>query len=161
MSSSISSICSLKNDSIEHVGEDVLQMIFKLLEVEDLENCEAVCRQWRAILQAGTPWRRLFNRRVFSPLLRQALKKLDIDCKLENLIGSKQPQRGEELSLKMKPSQYRDVCKNVLEVKRNWRTAKFTKWTHAPPENSSACNIEITDDCVSWNVEIQEKRRTP
>ncbi len=153
----MSSICSVK--SIEHVGEDVLQMIFKLLEVEDLENCEAVCRQWRAILHAGTPWRRLFNRRViyFFPLLRQALKKLDIeDCKPEKVIGSKPPERGEELNLKMKPSQYRDVCKNVLEVRRNWRTAKFTKWSHGPPENSCACYLEIGDDYVSWNVEIHE-----
>jgi F-box-like len=60
---------------LNELDEDVLQLIFKRLEGEDLVNCEAVCRQWRDILLAGTPWRRLFNRnKVSLPLWRRAQK---------------------------------------------------------------------------------------
>ena len=51
------------------LDKDVLLMIFQQLEGEDLLNCEAVCRQWREILLAGTPWRRLFyQNKASSPL---------------------------------------------------------------------------------------------
>ena len=60
------------------LGVDVLQMIFQQLDGEDLVNCEAVCRQWHDILLAGTPWRRLFHRKInYSPSWRKEQKKLE------------------------------------------------------------------------------------
>jgi hypothetical protein len=87
------------------LGDDVLQIIFKKLEGEDLLNCETVCRHWRDILVAGTPWRGLFDRnKVTSPLWRKAQRTLE----------KNQPELPTE--------QYRGVCKEILRVKRDWRT---------------------------------------
>jgi F-box-like len=63
---------------LNELDEDVLHMIFQQLEGEDLVNCENVCRQWRDILLAGTPWRRLFDRnKDSSPLWRRAQRILE------------------------------------------------------------------------------------
>jgi hypothetical protein len=56
-------------------------MIFQRLESEDLVNCEAVCRQRRGILVAGTPWKRLFHRKVgCSPFWRKARNRISKHC---------------------------------------------------------------------------------
>ena len=70
------SILSISRSNV--LSYDVLLMIFQQLDGEDLVNCEAVCRQWRDVLLAGTPWRRLFHRKVnYSHLWRKEQKKLE------------------------------------------------------------------------------------
>jgi hypothetical protein len=120
--------------SISNIGiEDVLLMIFDLLDGEDLVNCEAVCRQWRAILLTASPWRRLFNRQVnpFSPLSRRVLKQLEFN-------------------------EYRDVCRSILKVKRNWRTRIYKQWFHEGDERK-AFDLSFRDDHVAWNFCCQEE----
>jgi F-box-like len=127
--------CNCNRNWSLKLSEDVLLMILDLLDGCDLVKCESVCRRWRGILLTGTPWRRLLNRRLnsFFPLFRQAFKKFGMDpSKLDMMEEESRKQQlvGREESLKLEignSSQYRDVCKNVLEVKRNWRTAKFAK----------------------------------
>jgi F-box-like len=111
---------------------DVLHVIFQHLEGEDLVNCEAVCRQWRDILLAGTPWRRLFHRNKEKlPLWRKTQKKL---------VSNK---------LTLRTEQYRDVCRKILLVHQNWRMGHFTKLT-CPSAPNSAFNLTMNDDYVAW-----------
>ena len=107
-------------------------MIFQQLEGEDLLNCEAVCRQWREILLAGTPWRSLFHRnKDRSPLWRKAQKSL------------------EKNQRKLRTDEYRDVCKEIM-ANQNWHTGNCTKLTYASDVHS-ATFISISDDYVAWN----------
>jgi F-box-like len=127
---SISSISKL-----DELDEDVLLMIFQQLEGEDLVKCEAVCRQWRDILLTGTPWRRLFDRKTkISPLWRRAQKKLELN---QRTLGT---------------DQYRGVCKNILQGKRNWHTGNFTTCIYP----MSTCEdfelyFTMSDDYVAWD----------
>jgi hypothetical protein len=123
----ISSIRGKCND----LGEDVLHLIFQLLKGEDLVNCEAVCRQWREVLLSERLWRKLFERQLpYCPLV------LPIREKLES-------------------KRYRDVCRSLLRVKRDWVEGNFTTWTHAPAQNS-AFNLETNGDYVAWNFDRRE-----
>jgi F-box-like len=115
------------------LGVDVLLMIFQQLEGENLVNCEAVCHQWRDILLAGTPWRRLFHRKVESPHFWQKAQK-----KLEK----------NQQTLRTEP--YRDVCGEILHLKRNWRTGCSTKFTFMYPVVGDSF-VAISDEYVSWN----------
>ena len=122
------------------LGVDVLLMIFQQLEGEDLVNCEAVCRQWRDILLAGTPWRRLFHRnKESSPLWRKAQKKL------------------EKNQQTLRTEQYRDVCGEILHLNRNWRTGCSTKFTYPVVEQSYF--VTISDEYVSWNYRFGNGER--
>jgi len=127
------SVSSISQSNI--LGVDVLLMIFQHLEGEDLLNCKAVCRQWRGILLAGTPWRRLCHRQAeSSPWWRKLHKKFE----------SNQPT--------LRTEQYRDVCRRIIQANRNWRTGNFTKSTW--PVDSTAINashLAISDDFVAWN----------
>ena len=116
------------------LGVDVLLMIFQHLEGEDLLNCEATCRQWRDILLVGTPWKRLFGRsKDSSPLWRRAQRTL------------------EKIQPTFRTDQYRGVCKDVLQVKRNWRSGNFMKFTYSVNKPDSFL-LTISDDYVAWNV---------
>ena len=120
------------------LGADVLLMIFHQLEGGDLLNCEAVCRQWRDILLAGTPWRRLFHRNIpCSPLWRKVQQKL------------------EKNQLTLRTEQYREVCKAILQVERNWRTGQFKKSVYSVNDDS-AVQITISDDYVAWDLNRNE-----
>ena len=115
------------------LGADVLHMLFQQLEGEDLLNCETVCRQWRDILLAGTPWRRLFQRnKESSPLWRRA----------QRILEKNQPT--------LRTDQYRVVCKDILQVKCNWRTGRFTKFIY-PVARPDCFALTIADDCVAWD----------
>ena len=112
------------------LDEDVLLMIFQQLEGEDLLNCEAVCRQWRDILLAETPWRSLFHRKIeISPFWRKAHKKLESN------------------QLTLQTDQYRIVCKDILQEKFNWHVGNFTKFIY---KVSHVLKLTIGDDCVAW-----------
>ena len=120
------------------LGADVLLMIFHQLEGGDLLNCETVCRQWRDILLAGTPWRRLFHRNIpCSPLWRKVQQKL------------------EKNQLTLRTEQYREVCKAILQVERNWRTGQFKKSVYSAGSDS-AVRITISDDYVAWDLNRNE-----
>jgi F-box-like len=41
-----------------------LEMVFEYLDVQDLENCEAVCHQWRDVLLTGKTWGTLYDRNI-------------------------------------------------------------------------------------------------
>jgi F-box-like len=110
---------------------DVLHIIFQQLEGKDLVNCEAVCRQWRDILFAGTPWRKLFLRQV--------------DC---SLLWRKEQKKLEKNQLILHTEQYRDICRNLLQVERSWRIGKFTKSVCSL--NAVTNDITIIDDYVAW-----------
>jgi hypothetical protein len=70
------SVSSISQSNV--LGDDVLQMIFQQLDGKDLVKCEVVCRQWRDVLLSGTPWRRLFHRKIkCSHLWRKEQKKLE------------------------------------------------------------------------------------
>jgi F-box-like len=90
------SISSISQSNV--LGEDVLQMIFQHLDAGDLLKCEAVCRQWRDIFLAGTPWRRLYHRNIgrLRPW-RKAQKELELDQKT------------------LRTEQYRGICKDILQ----------------------------------------------
>jgi F-box-like len=123
------------------LGTDVLQMIFHGLEGEDLLNCEAVCREWRDILLAGTPWRRLFHRKIASfPVWRRA----------QNILESNQ--------LILRTEEYRDACKNILQVNRNLRTGNFTKWTY--PVRRRLKFLAISDDYLVCYLKRTENDET-
>ena len=125
------------------LGVDVLQMIFQQLDGEDLVNCEAVCRQWHDILLTGTPWRRLFHRKIhYSPSWRKEQKKLE---KKEQTLQTEQ---------------YRDVCRKILQVNRNWRTGNLTKATY-PVDSTDICaaRVTISDDYVAWRFSRHEDGR--
>ena len=130
------SISSIGQSNV--LGEDVLQIIFQHLDAEDLLKCEAVCRQWRDILLAGTPWRRLYHRNIVRlPLWRDVQKELELDQKT------------------LPTEQYRDI----FLLDRNWRRGHFTKLTY-PFVSKWKINcysayrwssrISIRNDYVSW-----------
>ena len=126
------------------LGVDVLLMIFQQLEGEDLMNCEAVCRQWRDVLLAGTLWRRFFHRKIASsPFWRKAQKKF------------------EKNQQTLQTGQYRDVCRNLLQVERNWCTGQFEKSVYLSDEiegyHGWLSNITISDDYVAWNASNRGK----
>jgi F-box-like len=124
------SISSFSQSNI--LGADVLQIIFQQLNGEDLGNCEVVCRQWRDILFAGTPWRRLFHRKVnYSPSWRKEQKKL------------------EKNQLILRTDQYRDICRNLLQMERNWRIGRLQKSVYSV--NANNYQITISDDYVTWD----------
>jgi F-box-like len=116
--------------------EDVLQTIFQQLEGEDLLNCEAVCRQWQNSLLSGTPWRRLFNRQVArSPAWQRVQKILEKNQRI------------------LRTEEYRDICKNILQAKRNWRTGNFAKFIHSLDSMQTfPFRITMNGDCVVWNA---------
>jgi F-box-like len=164
------SILNWNSNSAVMLSEDVLLMIFDLLDGYDLLKCESVCRQWRDVLLTGTPWRRVLGRRLnsFFPLFRQAFKKFGMDPSkldmMEDDVSNNKQLHGREELLKLQigknSSQYRDVCKNVLEVKRNWRTAKFTKWTsEKTSKNVSTSRLQMMCDYVAWDVETHNDKK--
>ena len=129
------SISSISQSNV--LGLDVLLMIFQQLEGEDLVNCEAVCRQWRDIFLAGTPWRQLFHRKFhYSHLWRKEQKKLEMNP--------------------LRTGQYRDVCKKILQVSRNWRMGRFKKSVYSLDacirSRDSASKFTISEDYVAWDV---------
>ena len=90
----------------------VLLVIFDQLDYQDLLRCEAVCRQWRNVLLSGTPWRRLFHRKIISSeQWRDIVRILGVDVK------------------KLETVHYRSLCRGIIhELKpnvRNWRNGKF------------------------------------
>jgi F-box-like len=126
---SVSSISQLSD-----LGDDVLLMIFQQLEGEDLVNCEVVCRQWRDILVTGTPWRRLFLRNKENlPLWRKAQRILEFD------------------QLTLRTDQYRNVCKSVIQGKRNWRTGNYTTVT-CSTNRPDSFTLTIGENHVAWNA---------
>ena len=97
-------------------------------------NCEATCRQWRDILLIGTTWKRLFGRSKDSSLLwRRAQIKL------------------EKFQPTFRTDQYRGVCKDVLQVKRNWRSGNFTRFIYEVNRPHSF-RLMISEDYVVWNI---------
>ena len=113
-------------------------MIFQDLDAEDLLKCEAVCRQWRDILLAGRPWRRLYHRNIGRlRLWRKAQKKLELDQKT------------------LQTEQYRGICKDILQqVDRNWRRGHFAKLT-CPVSSYCANYIAMNEDYVAWNGALE------
>ena len=115
------------------LGADVLESIFQQLDGKDLLNCEAVCRQWRDILLSGTPWRRLFHRQIGCSLLwRYVQKKLESN------------------QLTLRTEQYPSVCKDILQVDRNWRTGNFSKLIYPLVYPAITYEFTIIDDYVAW-----------
>ena len=115
------------------MDEDVLHMIFQHLEGKDLLNCETVCRQWRAILHRGTPWKRFFYGKTESfPLWRRVQKKLESDLAT------------------LRTNQYRGVCKEILQAERNWHTGNFTTSAYLV-NRGDFFTLTIGDDCVAWD----------
>jgi len=107
------SISSISQSNV--LGEDDLQIIFQDLDAKDLLNCEVVCRRWRDILLAGTPWRRLYHRNIVRlPQWRDDQKEFELDQKT------------------LRTEQYRDICRDILGrlLDRNWRRGHFTKLTY-------------------------------
>ena len=130
------SISSIGQSNV--LGEDVLQIIFQHLDAEDLLKCEAVCRQWRDILLAGTPWRRLYHRNIGRlRLWRKAQKKLESDQKT------------------LPTEQYPGICKGILtclqQVDRNWRRGHFAILTY-PVSSYCARYISMNEDYVAWDI---------
>ena len=118
-------------------------MIFQYLDGEDLLNCEAVCRQWRDIFVAGTPWRRLFHRNVeSSPFWRKEQKELEKNQQI------------------LQTEQYRDICRKILRINRKWRTGNLTKLSYSVNSTDVyAHEIKISDDYVSWKFSRHENDR--
>ena len=130
------SVSSISRSNV--LGDDVLLMIFQQLEGEDLVKCEAVCRHWREILLAGTPWRRLFHRQV--------------DC---SLLWRKEQKKLESSQNTLPTEQYRDICRNLLQAGVNWRMGRLTKFVHLN-NDSVAWRITISDDYVAWGLTFGE-----
>jgi F-box-like len=128
------SVSSISRSNV--LGDDVLQMIFQKLEGKDLLSCEAVCRQWRDILLAGTPWRRLFYRQV--------------DC---SLLWRKEQKKLEKNQPTLRTERYRDSCRNLLQVERNWQIGKFTKSIYRLGTKDS-CRLTMSDDYIAWDTGI-------
>ena len=131
------SIASISQSNV--LSDDVLLMIFQQLEGKDLVKCEALCRRWRSVLLAGTPWRRFFHRKVtLSHLWRKEQEILE---------------RNQQT---LQTGQYRDVCRNLLQVERNWCTGRFEKTVYSSDEiggdHGWLRNMTISDDYVAWNA---------
>jgi hypothetical protein len=95
-------------------------------------NCDAMFRPWREILQAGTPWKRLFHRKTENlPFWRNAEKKLESN------------------QTTWRTGQYRGVCKDSTQVQRNWITGNFKKFTYHV-NRGDHFKLTIGDDCVAW-----------
>ena len=129
------SISSIGQSNI--LGHDVLQMIFQHLDAKNLLKCEAVCRQWRNILLAGTPWRRLYHRNIVRlPQWRRAQKILKSNPRT------------------LRTEQYRGFCIDLIQqvntINRNLRRGHFAKLTY-PVSSYCATNISISHDYVAWN----------
>ena len=112
----------------------VLLVIFDQLDYQDLLRCEAVCRQWRNVLLSGTPWRRLFHRKIISSeQWRDIVRILGVDVK------------------KLETVHYRSLCRGIIhELKpnvRNWRNGKFQ-------ETSSTRYFKNISDIAVWGDRI-------
>jgi F-box-like len=131
------SVSSISQSNV--LGVDVLLIIFQHLDGEDLVKCEAVCRQWRDILLAGRLWRKYFHRKIkCSSLWRTAQKKLEKN----------------QSTLRME--QYRNICKNILQVTRNWCSGRFKKTFYKPVSLTTELFMAISDDFVAWNFDRNE-----
>jgi len=86
-------------------------------------KCEAVCRQWRDVLQAEYQWKKLFLR-----------------SKLEALLPLRQPSQT-----------LRKFCKQMLELKNNWLEGFYAQFTLELKEDSAAFNLSISGDYVAWD----------
>ena len=112
----------------------VLLVIFDQLDYQDLLRCEAVCRQWRNVLLSGTPWRRLFHRKIISSeQWRDIVRILGVDVK------------------KLETVHYRSLCRGIhreeKQTDRNWRTGNFKK-TCVTTLLENISNATIWDDCI-------------
>ena len=119
--------------------DDVLIVIFKQFSEQDLQNCEATCRRWRAIIQSLYPSRAKFRKKMsLSPLPRAICKKLVPILK------------------KIGPRGYEDVYKAtswyVKEVDRNWLHGKYRQSIYRnfsdPQENS----ITMGDGYIAYRL---------
>jgi F-box-like len=120
-----------------------IHLLIESIECEDLVNCEAVCRQWRDILFAGTPWKRLFDRNKQKlSLWRRAQRTLE-----KNHVPT------------FRTDQYRDVCKEILQVKCNWRTGNFRKFTYLV-DRPDCFRLTISDDYLAWDYWPKVEPRT-
>jgi hypothetical protein len=123
----------MSSASISQLNEDVLGVIFQQLEGKDLLSCVLVCRQWRDILWAGILWKRIFQEKTkSSPFWRRAQKKLESD----------------QLTLRM--DQYQGVCKEVVQVKSNWRTGNFKTFAYLV-NRGEFFRLTLGDDCAAWD----------
>ena len=113
---------------------DVLLIIFDQLEEQDFLRFETVCRQWRNVFLSGTPWRRLFHRKIVSsPYWRNVLRIFGVDVdKLETV-------------------HYRSLCRAIIEelkhIDQNWQTGNFKK-TCVTTLLETISNATIWDNCI-------------
>jgi hypothetical protein len=49
--------------------EDILLNIFQFLQHEGMVNCEAVCYKWMSFIRCGTPWKKVFQQKVWKFIL--------------------------------------------------------------------------------------------
>jgi F-box-like len=116
------------------LDEDVLLAIFDQLDEEDLLRCETVCLQWRNVLISGTPWRRLFQRKIVSsPQWRDIVRIFGVDVE------------------KLKTVPYRSLCRAIIEeqkrIDRNWLSGNFKR-------NSSRNPFENIYNITVWSDRI-------
>jgi hypothetical protein len=117
-----------RSDSVVVLGDDVLHIIFKFLNCEQLVKCGAVCRQWRDVLQAEYHWKKLFLR-----------------SKLEALLPLRQPNQT-----------LRNFCQKMLALKNNWLDGFYTQYMRQA-EHDSAFNLSISGDYVAWDFYRMER----
>ena len=121
-------------NQLDQLDEDVLLAIFDQLHYQDLLRCEAVCRQWRNVLLSGTPWRRLFHRKIISSeQWRDIVRLFGVDVK------------------KLETVHYRSLCRGIhreeKQTDRNWRTGNF--------KNNSPTNfLEDIAEITVWGDRI-------
>jgi F-box-like len=117
------------------LSDDVLLAIFNQLDEQDQLRCETVCRQWRNFLISGTPWRRLFQRKIVSSQQwRNIVRIFGVDVE------------------KLKTVHYRSLCRAIIEeqkqIDRNWRSGKFKKTSPTYPFGS-VLDITVWGDHIA------------
>jgi len=132
--------CDEKDENVvKCLNEDVLLKVFQYLNEKDLENCENVCDQWKNLLLAGLPWKRLCHR------------KAEMSLTWRNALKNAKPTTTRE---------FRSICLDMFsEIRRNWCDGSFMKSVLST--NGRIYHVDFFEDKLIWNIYRNDRRTRP
>ena len=130
--------------------DDVLWLIFSFLPLEDVFNCETVCRRWRDVLsKQQLSWKRAFVRHLKSDGMEHSLWKRCAKHILHETMqwSTKGVNEGIPLSCQ-------EISRSIFRVRRNWENGQFSVRTVDFLENNKpySSSFGFDDFTFSWQL---------